>query len=355
MVLTAQSGRWRIVQNIDTTKRVIMTDIARLAGVSQKTVSRVVNGSPHVSEEVRARVAAVIEEQRFRPNNAARALASRRSNVIGMVTLGSALYGEAANVIGIERAARANGYSTLFVSTPDGRQESVTSALEQIVERGVDGIILSEPVDDWRLDPALLQGIPLVSIGSGYRLLDNQVVIGYDQLGGARRGTEHLIALGHRRIAHIAGPADFPDSAARQLGWEEAITAAQLGPGPLLHGDWTAASGYAAGQILARDRITTAVFVANDRMAIGVQRAMHEAGRAMPDEMSIVGFDDIPEAEFQMIPLTTLRQDLARTTARAVDELIDILRNRRMQGQRINYVPELIVRRSSGPPRNRAS
>jgi DNA-binding LacI/PurR family transcriptional regulator len=349
MIVTALSEPRRAVPNIDPQRRLVMTDIARLAGVSQKTVSRVVNGSPNVSEEVRARVTAVIEEQGFRPNNAARALASRRSGVIGIVTLGSALYGSTAQVIGVERAARARGYSTVLVSTPDGQQRSVVSALEQIANHGVDGIILSEPGDDWRLDPGLLRGIPLVSIGSGDHLLDNQVVVGYDQLGGARRGTEHLIALGHRQIAHIAGPADFPDSAARQRGWEEALAAAGLEPGPLLHGDWTAASGYEAGRSLAQDAELTAVFVANDRMAIGVQRAMHEAGLTIPGDVSIVGFDDIPEAEFQMIPLTTLRQDFARTTTRAVEKLLEIMRGKRAQGQRINYIPELIVRRSSGP------
>ncbi len=331
-------------------RRPVMTDIARLAGVSQKTVSRVVNNSPQVSEEIRARVNAAIEQLGFRPNMAARALVSRRSQVIGIVTLGSALYGSTAQVIGVERAARAAGYSTLLVSTPDGHAESVSSAIEQIVDRGVDGIILSEPVDDWRLDPALLRDTPLVSIGSR-SLLENQIVVGYDQQGGARRGTEHLLALGHPSVSHIAGPADFPDSFSRLRGWQEALEDAGIRPPRVLHGDWSSRSGYEAGRELAADPRVSAVFVANDRMAIGVLRAMHEAGRRVPEDVSIVGFDDIPEAEFQMIPLTTLRQDYARTTERAVGELLHLIHARERRPQRIEYVPELIVRSSSGPYR----
>jgi DNA-binding LacI/PurR family transcriptional regulator len=332
-----------------------MTDIARLAGVSQKTVSRVVNGSSNVSEDVRRRVHAAIDELGFRPNTAARALVSRKSRVIGIVTLGSALYGSTAQVIGVERAAREAGYSTLLVSTPDGRPENIASAIEEIVSRGVDGIILSEPVADWHFEKSLLAGIPLVSIGSGYRQFENQLIVGYDQHAGAERGTEHLLALGHETIAHIAGPVDYPDSLARLSGWQSAIEAAGLEPGPVYRGDWSARSGYVAGKKLVLDTAVTAIFVANDRMAIGVQRAYHEAGRRIPEDVSIVGFDDIPEAEFLMVPLTTLRQDYARTTSRAVAELLHALDGSSLPSERIEYPPELIVRASSAPMRPQPS
>lgn len=329
-----------------TGRRPVMTDIARVAGVSQKTVSRVVNGSPHVSDEIRSRVNAAIEELGFRPNTAARALVSRRSQVIGIVTLGSALYGSAAQVIGVERAARAAGYSTQLVSTPDGRAESVSSAIQQILDLGVDGLILSEPVDDRRLDPALLRGLPLVSIGS-HAFFDSQVVVGYDQRGGARRGTEHLLALGHPSVAHIAGPADFPDSLSRLQGWLDALEAAGIEPPAPLSGDWTARSGYQAGRELAADPDVSAVFVTNDRMAMGVLRALYEAGRRVPQDVSVVGFDDIPEAEFQMVPLTTLRQDYQRSTQRAVAELVRLMTGSESRAERIEYIPELIVRSST--------
>jgi len=329
-----------------------MTDIARVAGVSQKTVSRVVNDSPHVSPEIRAKVTAAIEQLGFRPNSTARALVSRRSSVIGIVTLGSALYGSTAQVIGVERAAREAGYSTLIVSTLDGSAASVSQALERILDRGVDGVILSEPVHDWHLDPALLGDTPLVSIGSGPEPHANQIVVGYDQAGGAHRGTEHLLALGHRTVWHIAGPSDFPDSSARARGWRDALTAAGAEIPPTLAGDWSSRDGYEAGRVLAANADVTAVFVANDRMAMGVLRAMHEARRDVPGDVSIVGFDDIPEAEFQMVPLTTLRQDFVRTTRRAVTELLNAIENRPIDQHRIEYVPELIIRDSSAPPRS---
>jgi DNA-binding LacI/PurR family transcriptional regulator len=330
-------------------RRPVMTDIAREAGVSQKTVSRVVNNEPNVSDEVRARVTAAIASLGFRPNSMARALASQRSSVIGIVTLGSALYGTSAQVIGVERAARAAGYSTLLVSTPVGTLGEIESAIQQLLDRDVDGIILSEPVNDSQLRPELIGSTPLVSIGSGFQLFEQQVVIGYDQVTGARRATEHLLALGHTGVAHIAGPEEFPDSAARMDGWRRTLVEAGLEAPKPRRGDWTARSGYLAGRELAADASVTAVFVANDRMAMGVLRAMSEAGRRIPDDVSIVGFDDIPEAEFQMIPLTTMRQNFERSTERAVKELLLMIEGRPSGEQKIELRPELIVRRSSGP------
>lgn len=333
-------------------RRPVMTDIARVAGVSQKTVSRVVNNAPNVSDAVRDRVNAAISTLGFRPNSAARALVSQRSSVIGIVTLGSALYGATAQVIGVERAARVAGYSTLLVSTPDGALREIELAIQQLLDRGVDGIILSEPVNDSHLRPDLMGQTPLVSIGSGIRPFGQQVAIGYDQVTGARRATEHLLGLGHRTVWHIAGPEDFPDSAARVEGWRAALAAAGAAVTESPSGDWTSRSGYLAGRELAANPDVTAIFVANDRMAIGVMRAFYEAGRSIPDDVSIVGFDDIPEAEFLMVPLTTMRQNFEVSTARAVSELVMMMEGNPAFNRRIELRPELIVRNSSSKPRS---
>lgn len=328
-----------------------MTDIAHIAGVSQKTVSRVVNNAPNVSDDVRTRVNMAIRALGFRPNWTARALVSRRSSVIGIVTLGSALYGASAQVFGVERAARAAGYSTLLVSTPDGALGEIEAAIQQLLDRGVDGIVLSEPVSDSHLSPELLGNTPLVSIGSGILPSGQQVAVGYDQATGARRGTEHLLGLGHKTVWHIAGPQDFPESAARTEGWESALTSSGAQVPPVLTGDWTAKSGYVAGRKLASRPEVTAIFVANDRMAMGLLRAISEAGRIVPDDVSIVGFDDIPEAEFQVVPLTTMRQNFEVSTTRAVTELVTMIEGSLVSIHRIELLPELIVRKSTAVAR----
>jgi DNA-binding LacI/PurR family transcriptional regulator len=310
----------------------------------------VVNNSPNVSDEIRRRVNEAIEQLGFRPNSTARALVSRRSRVIGIVTLGSALYGTSAQVIGVERAARASGYSTLLISTPGGALDEIEEAIAQIIDRGVDGIVLSEPVHDSRLNPALLRNTPLVSLGSGFEPFEQQIVVGYDQVIGGRRATEHLLALGHSAVSHIAGPDEFPDSAARMHGWRTALEAVGVDGDEPLRGDWTARSGYEAGRILAKDRTVTAIFVANDRMAMGVLRALVEAGRRVPEDVSVVGFDDIPEAEFQIVPLTTIRQDFEQSTSRAVRELVLAMTGEPSGERGIELTPELIVRRSTAAP-----
>jgi DNA-binding LacI/PurR family transcriptional regulator len=336
--------------NADTSagRRPVMMDIARIAGVSQKTVSRVVNNSPNVSDEVRARVLAVIESVGFRPNSAARALVNQKSKVIGIVTLGSALYGAAAQVIGVERSARLAGYSTLLVSTNDGTVDQIESAIQQVLDREVDGVILSEPVDDSRINPDLLGHTPIVSLGSGVQPFEQQVVVGYDQFTGGRRATEHLLALGHRTVWHIAGPPDFPASKARANGWQFALEQAGAIAPMTVSGDWTALSGYRAGQRLAKNDEITAIFVANDRMAMGVIRALIEVGKRVPDDVSVVGFDDLPEAEFQVIPLTTMRQDYEKSAQYAVRELVQMMRGLPPSERTIDLQPELIVRQSSG-------
>lgn len=183
-----------------------MVDVAALSGVSQKTVSRVVNGEPHVSPNVRERVLAAIAELNFRPNSAARALVSARTRTIGLVFTGSALFGPSAMSVGIERAARAAGYSVAVVHTPDGTPTSVRAAFDTLIGRGVDGIVVSEPAADLRPVDLPSGGIPVLSLENNPGEDGDWIMVGADDRSGARAATEHLIGLGHRSIALIAGP-----------------------------------------------------------------------------------------------------------------------------------------------------
>ncbi|MCF1595736.1 LacI family DNA-binding transcriptional regulator [Streptomyces muensis] len=327
-----------------------MTEVARAAGVSQKTVSRVVNGEPHVSPEVRDRVLRVIRELDYRPNNAARALLLGRYRRIGVVSLGTALYGPSTLLITLERAMQRAGYSFALASTLEGQPVSV--AVEALLKQGVDGIVLSEPIDDGT--PLRLSAdVPVVSLGEGVDLTEGVgAVVGADGVAAARIATEHLLSLGHRTVWHIPGPQNWWAARDRLRGWREALAAAGAPEPPLAtEGDWSPAAGYTAGRQLARLADVTAVFVANDDMAIGALHAFTEAGRSVPDDISVIGYDDIPAAAHLSPPLTTVRQNFTAVADRAVDHLIALIEGRPEPAEPTEPAVELTVRASTGPVR----
>jgi DNA-binding LacI/PurR family transcriptional regulator len=304
------------------TRRPGSTDVARLAGVSQKTVSRVLNGEPYVKEEVRLRVQAAMRELGYRRNNAARALNSGRTQRIGVVCLGTALFGPSTQLVAIERALRSTGYSLSIVNTLEGDTGGVSGAVEHLLEQGVDGIILSEPIDEGDDQPIDLD-IPVLSFGQFPGLRAPSVLFtGGDNTSAGRLATEHLLGLGHKTVWHVAGPQRWWAARERLDGWRDALAAAGAPEPPVLEGDWLPASGYEAGRQLGANDEVTAIFVANDDMAIGVLRALAEAGRAVPDEVSVVGFDDIPSAAFLTPPLTTIPQDFDEHVARGIANLV---------------------------------
>jgi len=186
-----------------------------------------------------------------------------------------------------------------------------------------------------------------VGVGDGAEV----PIVGMDNLGGGALATEHLLGLGHRTVHHVAGPAGQPESRDRQLGWSRSLAAVGAPMPAVLPGDWSPRSGYEMGQRLAQDPELTAVFCANDQMALGVLRALSEVGRRVPGEVSVVGFDDIPEAPFMIPPLTTVRQDFAEVGRRSLRLFIDLVTGVRPPGQiTIRLTPQLQVRQSSGPP-----
>ncbi|WP_433287605.1 LacI family DNA-binding transcriptional regulator [Pseudonocardia sp. CA-142604] len=334
----------------------VMTDVARLAGVSHQTVSRVVNDSPHVSAQTRTRVLAAMEQLGYRRNAVARALATRRSGTLGVITFDTVLHGPVTTLYGVEQAAGALGLGVSIAVVDRVSSDAVVRALGRLEEQSVEGVVaLATQEDAVRALTAGLRALPTVFVGglAGTSEADAPAV-GTDQLTGARDATRHLLELGHRTVHHLAGPQDWLDGRWRVEGWRDALRTACAEEPELVEGDWSARSGYVGmREMLAADPALTAVFAANDQMALGALRALDEVGRRVPDDVSIVGFDDIPEAEFFRPPLTTVRQHFAESGQLAVHLLLGLIRPEDAAAGAVPppLVPtELMVRRSSGPP-----
>jgi DNA-binding LacI/PurR family transcriptional regulator len=330
----------------------VMADVAKLAGVSHQTVSRVVNDSAHVRAETRDRVLAAMRRLDYRPNNAARALVTGRSGTVGVVSFDTTLYGPASTLFAIEQAAHAAGYFITIVSLLALDRTSVLGAVERLRVQGVDGILVITPQES--AADALVNlpaDVPLVAVEGGR---PNSVpLVAVDQFAGAVDATKLLLDLGHRTAWHIAGPRDFLEAQQRLDGWRSTLEAAGAPVPPVLFGDWSPRSGFRVGQQLARDPDVTAIFVANDQMALGVLRALHERGREIPREVSVVGFDDIPEAQYFTPPLTTVRQDFSEMGRSSLRLLLELMHNSGHPPQRLTIAPELVVRRSTAPPPRR--
>ncbi|MFF0018860.1 LacI family DNA-binding transcriptional regulator [Streptomyces sp. NPDC005374] len=325
-------------------------DVARLAGVSRKTVSRVLNDEPYVSDESRRRVLAAAGELGYRLNHAARALASGRTRSIGVVALGTAGYGTASLLVGIEQAVRDAGYALRVLNTPDGDPRSIAGALESLLEQGVDGIVVSEPVVEGEVPlgvdvPVLFLGAPPAF--SAARTLT--VGVGARQL--ARAATDHLLDLGHATVHHLAGPRRWYATKDRIEGWRAALADRGAHEPPVLNGDWSAASGYAAGRELASDRLVTAVFAAGDEMAIGLIHGLREAGCRVPEDVSVVGFDGNPVFAYVSPPLTTVRQPFEAASREGIRLLLHAIERPDTEPPPASDPPvELIVRGSTAPP-----
>ncbi|MET9465661.1 LacI family DNA-binding transcriptional regulator [Streptomyces sp. NPDC006544] len=339
-----------------------MADVARVAGVSHQTVSRVLNGAPHVRPGTRERVLAAIRELDYRPNVAARALVTRRSQTLGVISFGSALYGPASMLDGIEQAARGAGYFVSVASLRSLDPRSVQEAVDRLRDQGVEGIVVIAPQTPAVSAVAELStAVPVVAVGAGGG--SPVPTVSVDNEAGAHAVTRHLLDLGHTTVHHIAGPPGWLETATRQAGWRKALEDAGAPVPEAQPGDWSARAGYQAGLRLAADLAVTAVFCANDHLALGLLRALHEAGRAIPGDISVVGFDDISEAGYFAPPLTTVRQDFAELGRRAVELLVDeVTRSGRTggaadgkhagspesPGRHVLVPTEIVLRRSSG-------
>jgi DNA-binding LacI/PurR family transcriptional regulator len=303
------------------TREPAMVDVARLAGVSHQTVSRVLNNHPNVRVETARRVRAAIAELGYRPNRAARALVTGRSQLLGVVALNTTLYGPASLLTAFERAAGNAGFAVSVGSVGSLDRQSISAVIERHLDQRVAGIVAIAPVASAaEAMDGLTAEVPLVTIDGDPQRATAGVTV--DQAAGARAATQHLLDAGHRTVWHVSGPADWFDSAGRVAGWEATLRDAGAEVPPVLPADWSAASGYRVGQTLARIPEVTAVFAANDHLALGILRALHERGLRVPDDISVVGFDDVPEAGYFIPPLTTVRPDFHAVAERALTLLL---------------------------------
>lgn len=338
------------------TGRVSMARVAEIAGVSQKTVSRVVNDEAHVRPDVRERVHEAIRVSGYRPNAAARALVTRRTRRIGAVVSGTSRHGPSAQMTAVETAVRNAGYALAITRTDDADPSVLQKAIDHLADDGAEGIVLVESID---LGGAVLhapQGTEFLTLGET-PVTDSpqEQCVARDELAAAADATEHLLALGHATVHHIAGPSTWISSHLRRAGWQRALDESRAVVPPTAEGDWSPGGGYDAMIRLLQSDTCTAVFVANDQMAIGAIHAIERSGRRVPEDISVVGFDDIDVASFLSVPLTTVQQDFDETARIGVHRLIHALEGHPLtQAPRLIPAP-LVVRSSSGrPPTSRS-
>jgi len=329
-----------------------MADVARAAGVAPVTVSRVSNGQGNVDPVTRQRVVESMRALGYRPNSAARALKSGRFNTIGVIMFTLETFGNMRTLGGIaQEAAHANCGVTL-IPVSDRTLGRVSGAYDRLSEAAVDGVvIIFEALLLGEAEFALPPGVPVVVVdsntGSGYTVVDT------DQAQGARQATGHLLSLGHKQVWHIAGPVASFSATRRVEAWQSTLRAAGITPPTPLYGDWTTESGYRHGLTLGRQKNVTAIFAANDQMALGAMRALHELGRGIPADISVAGFDDMEEAHSYWPPLTTVRQDFTAVGRLSVQKLLrKIARTERDTNDKTTVPTELIIRASTGAPPN---
>lgn len=331
--------------------RVGVAEVALAAGVSKMTVSRVLNERPDVSADTRERVLSIMAELGFQPNRYARALKGGRSGVIGLVCPATSFYGPTQVLFGVEEAARQAGYATIIATTPNLDAESLDAAIARLSQSSVEAVIV--------ISPLVSSGDALRNVESPIPILaiwapsdSGLAVAGMNHRAAAAAATRHLLELGHRNVHHISGPLDWTGSEQRMLGWRTTLIDAGIVPPVAIEGDWTATAGYNAGLELLEDPEVTAIFTANDQMSLGLYRAAFERGRRIPDDLSVVGYDDGPDSSHYTPPLTTVHQDFQKLGARAFARLQKMLLGESDFEEDQDETPRLIIRSSTSAPKN---
>ncbi|WP_341940311.1 MULTISPECIES: LacI family DNA-binding transcriptional regulator [unclassified Microbacterium] len=335
-----------------------MRDVAELAGVSGQTVSRVANNLGNVTERTRRRVELAMKELGYRPNIAARALRNGEFRSIAVVVFGLETLGNVRTVSAIAEEAARRSYAVELISVQHSPEEAGTAdfswAIRRLGQDAVDGIILIlETSNSAGAAVRLPPGVPAVIVDAGAAFEHPSVDANQEQ--GARLAVDHLLELGHPTVWHIAGPPESNAAAARARAWRTQLEQAGRLVPEMLIGDWTPESGYNAALELAARQEVTAVFAANDQMALGALRAFHENGVPVPEGISVVGFDDMVESSQFWPPLTTVRQRFKAAGATAVSLLVDQIEHGEAPAGRRVIDTELVVRASTGPFGERSS
>lgn len=321
-------------------------DVAALAGVSHQTVSRVLNNQPNIRPATKSRVEAAMAELDYKPNPAARSMGTGRSNMIGLLVADTGLFGPAGMLNAMERQARQAGYFAVTVAVRSDSPEAWAEGIEHLSKMQVEGIAtIALPADVLKLAASMLPNVKLVAIDADENAEQAQSV-GIDNFEGGYMATKHLIELGHRKILHIAGPVTSSEANSRRNGYQSAMKEAGLASS-VIQGDWSSETGYRIGiELDLEGDLPTAAFTANDHLALGFIKALSGRGLSLPQDLSLVGFDDLPEAPYFNPPLTTVRQDFAQLGELAIQLLLsDLAGARRKKAATIK--PQLVLRESA--------
>ncbi|WP_437615264.1 LacI family DNA-binding transcriptional regulator [Erwinia sp. V71] len=327
-------------------RSVTLDDVAKLAGVSYQTVSRVLNHSDQVSAATREKVRAAMAQLNYVPNRVAQQLAGKASRSIGLATTDLMLQAPAQIASAIQHRAAALGYQLVIAMADKPGFSAAQAAVNELLAQRVDGLLLNLPLPNEEA-----QALAQISGQRPCLFMDvaSDAAVSHCQFSasqGARQGVEHLHALGHRRIALITGPLDAVSAMQRFQAWQQVLAEYGLQPHAVYQGDWSAQSGYQAVTSLLPDNLPTALLVANDQMALGAMRALHQHGIAIPGQVSVVGYDDTAESAWYQPPLTTIRQDIRLLGEQSVDRLVAAIQ-RQTQQATAPLATELVIRETT--------
>ncbi|CAM3462442.1 LacI family DNA-binding transcriptional regulator [Isoptericola cucumis] len=323
--------------------------VAERAGVSYMTVSRVLNDHPHIRDATRRRVQEAIEELGYRPSRTAQALATQRSRRIGVLVESAVTFGPTSTLYAVESAARASGYEVSSMLLRAGEEITPQEAVDHLIALGVDALCVVAPRSS---SIAALRhiavGVPVLVVKPDKDPTFLTVTV--DQKAGTALAVDHLVSLGHRDILHLAGPLDWLDARTRERAFHARTKSWGLRERPIVVGDWTADFAYDFARGIRELPEYTAIFVANDDMAVGLVHGLHDRGFSVPDDLSVVGFDDIPLARHVLPPLTTVRQNFDALGVAVVDVLRAAIEEREIPA--VTRIPaQIVTRSSSAPPR----
>lgn len=336
---------------------VTISQVAKEAGVSSQTVSRVINNRAEITPQTRRHVQEVIKRLGYQPNVIARSLIQRRSHTLGVVTSGLEYYGPSHILIGVEQGANQVGLSILLNLIHQPETQDIGSIVNGLISRQVEGIIWAVPEIDnnrsWFRENLPLFSIPIVFLSTQPR--ENLNVVEIDNRYGAYLATQHLLEKGYRKIGLIAGPLTWWAASERRRGWQDALNdvGISFGDNWVVEGNWSAESGeQGLHALLQKFPDVQAVFACNDQMALGLMRAARKMGKRIPEDLAVVGFDDIPESAFYHPPLTTIRQGLYDLGIVAVQTFMKLRHTDQKEEviaspQSVMLRPQLVVREST--------
>lgn len=336
--------------------RVTIMDVAKEAGVSKQTVSRVLNDRPDVAPDTRKQIKDIIETLGYRPSAVARSLIQQRSFTLGVVTAGLQYLGPSQTLNGIADKAKELGYALLLIVLPSFDSKDTRPIVDSLIARQVDGIIWAvQEVGEnrvWLQDQLSTLPVPIIFLTMAKR--ENFSIVSVDNFTGAKMATQHLVEQGCHEIGHVSGPLDWWEARQRLAGWESALTEAgiQADCVPRTEGNWSSRSGAAAfTSLLENYPQMDGVFVGNDQMALSVMQIAHDRGIRIPKDLAVVGFDGLAESAYFWPSLTTINQNQHELGCIAVDEIVDMIdahrEERKIQPKFIFLQPELLVRGSS--------